>query len=70
MNELKHCPLCGGKAMLNSEEIFCSDCNLTLPIQLCVISSTSTCKLLTYKEARENMIRMWNRRVIMNEDNM
>lgn len=62
MAKLKPCPLCGGKAMLDKEEIFCGDCHLMLPIQLYVLSYTSVDGFPTYDEARKNMIELWNKR--------
>lgn len=60
--KLKPCPFCGGKPYFDRYEIFC-DCGAKIEIETYVSGDKSVGDLPTYKEARENMIKAWNKRV-------
>ena len=62
MAELKPCPFCGDKAHLDRHDIFC-DCGVKIEIPMYVCGNKSVGGFPTYKEARQEMIEAWNRRV-------
>lgn len=57
-NELKPCPFCGGKAILDREDIFCRDCRVKLDIYEFI----STGEACNYQEAVKCAVDTWNRR--------
>lgn len=52
------CPFCGGKAVLDREDIFCDNCFLSMKID----SRLTNGEAETYEEAREQVIEAWNTR--------
>ena len=61
MSELKCCPFCGEEAVLDREDIFCSNCYLSMRID----SRLPNREAETYKEARQQAIETWNTRTPM-----
>ena len=61
MTELKPCPFCGEKPILDRHDIFC-DCGVKMQIPMYVLGKESVGDFPTYEEARQEMIEAWNRR--------
>lgn len=55
---LKHCPLCGNKASLDREDIFCDKCGLSLSITNLLYNGEAT----FYEEAVDLAVETWNTR--------
>ena len=62
MSELKPCPFCGGKPILDREVISCFDCGAMMPIDIYVSGGERIGGFPSYEEARQEMIEDWNRR--------
>lgn len=56
--ELKPCPLCGGEAKLDKEEIFCDYCYLSLKFENMIYNGEAK----NLREAKEMGIELWQRR--------
>lgn len=75
MRDLKPCPFCGGRAMLNVSsdddcvifhlEVSCTSCGATVPApDRDFIGPTSDCSIFDFPiEARNKVKEAWNRRV-------
>ena len=62
MTELKPCPFCGKLPHIDRHDIFCDDCGVKMEIPLFVSEKESVGGFPTYEEARQKMIKSWNRR--------
>ena len=60
-DKLKPCPFCGDEAHLDRHDIFC-DCGVKMVIPMFVHGKESVGGFPTYEEARQEMIKKWNRR--------
>ncbi len=63
MDELKPCPFCGESVGIDREYIFCDNCHLILRFDDRVYNGEAE----NLKEAREQAIEIWNRRVPQTE---
>ena len=68
MSELRQCPFCGGKPILDREAISCFDCGVIMPIDIYVSGGERIGGFPSYEEARQEMIEDWNRRVHNSND--
>lgn len=58
MAELKPCPLCGQKPMLDRHEIYCDNCHLIINFSDFVYSGEAD----DWEEAKEMAVKTWNTR--------
>ena len=66
MTELLPCPFCGEIPHLDRHDIFC-DCGAKIDIPIYVEGREGVGGFPTYKEARQEMIDLWNTRTPQKE---